>query len=758
MKSIHIGILLLFPLLSWASGNQKNDANINGHVIDAKTKEHLPYVAIALKGTTIGITTDATGHYFLKDLPVGEFTLAASYVGYKTVEKKIKIEAQKTLEVNFELEEEHLSLSEVVVSATRNETKKQEAGIIVNVLSAKLFETVSSANLAESVCFQPGLRVENNCGNCGTTQLRINGLEGQYSQVLIDSRPIFSSLAAVYGLEQLPVAMVERIEVVRGGGSALFGSSAIGGVVNIITKEPLRNSVTLSNSTTIFNDGTADMNTSVNGSFVSDDHKTGVYLFGMIKDRNPYDRNSDGFSDIPEINSETLGFRGYYRTGTYSKLTAEYHHIHEIRRGGNNFGNPPHEADIAEYLHHKINGGGVKFDLFSPDYKHRLAVYASAQSIRRNSYFAAERNTNNYGNTGDKTFVGGVQYTRSFGCLWLMPAELTGGVEYTYNELNDVYATLNRNLKQTTGITGGYLQNEWKTRQWGFLFGARLDKHKLMDKPVFSPRGTLRYNLSDNVNFRASYSSGYRAPQTYNEDLHIAAVGGSLGLIELAPGLKPEYSHSVSTSADLYRNVGKLQTNLLIEGFYTTLNDVFTLGKTGEDNLGNLIYTRHNGSGATVKGVNIEFKMASPGIFDWQMGYTYQQSRYKKPEQWSEQLAPQQKMFRAPDSYGYFTSNINISHDWKTSVFGNYTGSMLVRHTSDDLDMEKNTPGFFDMGVKLSYHFHLGKASEFEINGGVKNVFDNFQKDLDYGQMKDAAYTYGPTLPRMFFVGMKISM
>ncbi|MDR0507477.1 MAG: TonB-dependent receptor, partial [Dysgonamonadaceae bacterium] len=729
-----------------------------GHVIDAKTREHLPYVTIALKGTTVGITTDATGHYFLKALPIGEFTLSASFLGYKTVEKKVKIEAQKTLEINFELEEESLSLSEVVVSATRNETKKQEAGIIVNVLSTKLFETVSSVNLAESVCFQPGLRVENNCGNCGTTQLRINGLEGQYSQVLIDSRPIFSSLAAVYGLEQLPVAMIERIEVVRGGGSALFGSSAIGGVVNIITKEPLRNSVTLSNSTNIFNDGMADMNTSINGSFVSDDHKTGVYLFGMIKDRNPYDRNDDGFSDIPKINSETLGFRGYYRTGTFSKLTAEYHHINEIRRGGNRFDNPPHKADIAEYLHHKIDGGGLKFDLFSSDYKHRLALYASAQSIKRDSYFAAERNTDNYGNTNDKTFVGGAQYTRSFYRLWFMPAELTGGVEYTYNKLNDVYATLNRDMKQTTSIAGAYLQNEWKTKQWGILFGARLDKHNLMDKPVFSPRGTLRYNLNDKVNFRASYSSGYRAPQAYNEDLHIAAVGGSLGLIKLASGLKPEYSHSVSASTDLYRNFGKLQTNLLVEGFYTTLDDIFTLEKTGEDNQGNIVYTRRNGSGATVKGINMELKMALPDVFDFQMGYTYQQSRYKNPEQWSEQLAPQKKMFRAPDCYGYFTANLNVSHDCKVSIFGNYTASMLVRHTLNDIDIEKNTPDFFDMGVKLSYHFHLGKASELEINGGVKNIFDSFQKDMDYGQMKDAAYTYGPASPRMFFVGMKVSM
>jgi outer membrane receptor for ferrienterochelin and colicins len=694
----------------------------------------------------------------LKDLPVGEFTLVASYVGYKNIEKNINIEPQKTLEINFELEEASLSLDEVVVSATRNETKKQESGIIVNVLSGKLFEAVSSVNLAETMCFQPGLRVENNCGNCGTTQLRINGLEGQYSQVLVDSRPIFSSLAAVYGLEQLPVAMIERIEVIRGGGSALFGSSAIGGVVNIITKEPLRNSLTLSNSTNFFSDGTPDTNTSINGSFISDDHKVGVYVFGMMKDRSPYDHNGDGFSDIPKINSETLGFKGYYRTGLYSKLTAEYHHIHEMRRGGNHFDNPPHEADIAEYLNHKINGGGLKFDLFSPDYKHRLAVYTSAQNIKRDSYFAAEKNTDNYGNTSDQTFVAGTQYTHAFEQLWFMSAELTAGIEYTHNKLEDKYASLNRDMNQTSAVVGGFLQNEWKNKQFGILVGARLDKHNLMNEPVFSPRGTFRYNPTDKINFRTSYSSGYRAPQAYNEDLHIEAVGGTLGMIEVDPELKPEHSHSLSASVDLYRNFGKLQANLLIEGFFTVLKDVFTLEKTGEDGQGNLVYTRRNAASATVKGINVEAKSGIPGIFDLQLGYTYQQSRYKEPEQWSEQLTPQKRMFRAPDNYGYFVSNFNLLHDFKASLFGNYTGTMLVKHTLNDTDMEKKTPNFFDMGMKLSYHFHLGKASELELNGGIKNIFNSFQRDMDYGRQKDASYVYGPAIPQSFFVGIKLSM
>ncbi|MBQ5619308.1 MAG: carboxypeptidase-like regulatory domain-containing protein, partial [Alistipes sp.] len=225
------------------------DANIHGHVIHAQTREHIPFVTITIKGTTIGVVADASGHFFLKNLPVGEHTIVAESIGLKSVEQSVTMQTGKSIEVNFMMEDQTETMDEVVVSATRNETNKKSSATIVNVASAKLFESTASTNLAESMAFQPGLRVENTCGNCGAVQLRINGLEGQYSQILLDSSPIFSSLAGVYGLEQLPVAMIERVEVIRGGGSALFGSNAIGGVVNIITKEPLRNSLSLSHTT-----------------------------------------------------------------------------------------------------------------------------------------------------------------------------------------------------------------------------------------------------------------------------------------------------------------------------------------------------------------------------------------------------------------------------------------------------------------------------------------------------------------------------
>lgn len=737
-----------------------SDANIHGHILDAKTKQHIPYVVLSLKGTTYATGTDASGHYFLKNLPEGNYILVAEVIGYKKAEKSVKLVRNKSIEVNFTLEEEALSMNEVVVSATRNETNKKNTATIVNVASAKLFENTASSNLAESMAFQPGLRVENTCGNCGAVQLRINGLEGQYSQVLLDSNPIFSSLAGVYGLEQLPVAMIERVEVIRGGGSALFGSNAIGGVVNIITKEPLRNSLSLANTTNLIEGKTAEFNTSFNGSFVSDNHRAGVYLFGMVKSRDAHDYNDDGFSDILKMDSKTLGFRGYYKTSAHSKLTAEYHHIGEYRRGGNNIDQPPHMADIAEDVRHQINGGSLRFNYFAPNSRHFADVYVSSQGIKRNSYYGTGKDPNAYGITNDITITAGAQYSYVFEKCLFMPAQFTVGAEYSYNDLDDHSIGFDRKIMQTVRTAGVYLQNEWQSDKVNFVIGGRFDKHNMMEKIIFSPRANLRYSPIEDIGLRVSYSSGYRAPQAFDEDLHIDAVNNQSSIIVLDENLRPEYSHSFSASADLYHNFGSLQTNLLVEGFYTILDDVFALAKTGENEAGYILQTRYNAAGAEVKGLTAELKLGIPSVFEWQMGYTFQRSRYDEPEEWSENVEPQRRMFRTPDHYAYFTASADITKRFKASIFGNYTGRMLVQHNAGYIENDRDelTPQFFDAGLKLSYTFSLSDTINLEINGGMKNIFDSYQDDIDRGPFRDSVYVYGPMLPRTYFFGLKFTM
>jgi outer membrane receptor for ferrienterochelin and colicins len=681
------------PLNEPDHGHSKSriNATIRGHVIDKASGEHVPFINIMLRGTTMGTATDATGHFTLRNIPSEEVTLVATAVGYKTVEKSVKLQQGRTTEVNFDIEEDAVLLDNVVVSANRSETKRREASGIVNVITPGLFENTNSVCLAQGLNFQPGLRVENNCQNCGFQQVRINGLEGPYSQILIDSRPVFSSLAGVYGIEQIPSNMIERVEVVRGGGSALFGSNAIAGTINIITKEPLANSLTVNHSTMFIGGTSSDINTMFNAAIVSEDNKTGVSLYGSTRAREAWDANGDGFTEIGLIKARNIGFRSYFRTSLQSKLTLEYHNLGEFRRGGNMLDLPAHQADISEQTDHNIHNGGVKWEYFSPDEKHKMSVYTSAQKIRRESYYGAGKDPNAYGLTNDLSLVSGMQYVHSMDKLWFLPADFTGGAEYSLNNLTDEQFAYERQINQRMRIGSLFAQNEWKNKQMALLLGLRMDKHNLIENPIFSPRVNVRYNPYSWVNLRASYAEGFRAPQAFDEDLHLTAVGGVVQIIVNDPDLKPENSRSYSISADIYQQLGKMHANLLVEAFHTDIHDVFYLADSGTDATGNSILMRKNGSGAVVKGINLEVRLAPFTGFNLQSGFTLQQSLYKEPESWSENPAieARREMFRSPNHYGYLTASYNPVRNMTLALSGTYTGTMLLQHFGPETENDE---------------------------------------------------------------------
>ena len=241
MKQIILALMLAVAGIGAAvAANPIREGNmISGHVLVKGSEENIPYATVLIVGSGQGTVSNEEGQFEFKNLPAGKYTLRVSAVGYKTQEKAIEVNKDFTAVVHFQMEEESFMTDEVVVSANRNEVSRKAAPVVVNVMSAKLFEMVNSTDLAKTLNYQSGLRVENNCQNCGFPQVRINGLEGPYSQILINSRPVISALSGVYGLEQIPVNMIERVEVVRGGGSALFGANAVGGLSISSPKTPL---------------------------------------------------------------------------------------------------------------------------------------------------------------------------------------------------------------------------------------------------------------------------------------------------------------------------------------------------------------------------------------------------------------------------------------------------------------------------------------------------------------------------------------
>ena len=760
-KYILVLSVMFFALLSQnlCAEERYPETIIHGHVLLKGTGEHVPFVLVSLKGTTIATSTGDSGHYHLEHLPSGTFTIQVSGMGYKTVSRDIVLKPGTTLEINFELEEDNVLLDGVVVSANRSETTRMMAPTLVNVVNMETYDRVNATSLSQGLMFQPGVRVENNCQNCSYQQVRINGLDGPYTQILIDSRPIFSSLAGVYGIEQLPANMVDRVEVMRGGGSALFGSSAIAGTINIITKEPVRNSSSISHTTSSINgSGAFDHNTSLNASLVTDDNKLGIAVFGQNRQKDGYDHDGDGFTELTEMNGQTLGMRGYLKTGVYSKVTAEYHHLQEFRRGGDNLQLPPHEAMIAEQVDHSINTGGVKYDWYAPNEKHMFNAFGSVQHINRESYYGAGKDPNAYGQTTDLTWVIGTQYVYKMDNCLFMPANLTAGLEYNSDHMRDNMWGYGRLTEQNIQIGSAYLQNEWRNPVWSFLVGGRLDKHSLIDGIIFSPRANLRYNPVENVNLRASYSYGFRAPQAFDEDLHIDNVGGIVSMIRLADDLRVEKSQSFSLSADIYESWGDLQANFLVEGFFTDLSDVFALTEIGVEN-GVLIKERRNESGARVYGGNLEGKLAYKNIWQLQAGFTLQQSLYKEAHAWAEDVEATREMFRTPGLYGYFVSSYNPLKQLMLSLSGTYTGSMLVEHHAGYIEANRTerTRGFMDLNIKAAYDFDMYSHIKLQLNAGIQNFLNAYQNDFDQGADRDSGYIYGPATPRCFYLGVKLS-
>ena len=761
MKNYIVMLVLACVSMSLYAVNPIKEGNmIAGHVIVKGTEESIPFATVMILGTNRGAVSNEEGQFEFRKLAAGKYTLRVQVMGYKTQEKTITVSAEATSVVHFQMEEERFMTDEVVVSANRNEVSRKAAPVVVNVMSAKLFETVNSTDLAKSLNFQSGLRVENNCQNCGFPQVRINGLEGPYSQILINSRPIISALSGVYGLEQIPVNMIERVEVVRGGGSALFGANAVGGTINIITKDPINNSFQVASTMSNMNGKSWEQYMGGNVSLVAKDNSYGIALYETYRNRNPYDADGDGFSELGKLNMNTFGMRAYYRPNYFSRINVEYHTTNEFRRGGNKFNLQPHESDITEQTKHIINSGGLSYDRYWGE-KHKMSVYGSIQHTDRNSYYGAQRDMNAYGKTNDLTWVVGGMYVGNMDRCLFAPATFTGGVEYQNNSLHDVMTGYHRDMQQDVRIAGGFVQNEWRLNRWTMLVGARLDKHNLIDHPIFSPRVNFLYKPSDNLQARLTYSTGFRAPQAYDEDLHVTAVGGEGVQIRLAEGLREERSNSFSGSVDWSFPMGHWQSNILLEGFYTDLHHVFVLEDIGLDENGDKIKERRNGSGAKVYGVNLDAKVAHGREAQLQLGFTVQRSRYNRAEIWTSEGEEEQttkRMPRTPDYYGYFTFTSAPLKSFDFSLSGTYTGKMIVPHMAGYIEKSRmeHTPQFVDLNLKLNYTFVLKDHIKMQVNGGVQNIFNSFQKDLDKGEFRDAGYFYGPTQPRTYFVGIKI--
>lgn len=762
--------LAMVPMILFTICAIAQRGTLKGLVTDGNNP--LELATIVLSKTSFGAISDEKGQFEIPDIPYGEYEVLVSYVGYREINKKVVLNPENQdpyIEIHFTLNTS--IIDDVVVTGTKTFKRQTNSPLIVNVLSSKTLDNVQACNLSDGLRFQPGLRVENDCQTCNYTQLRMNGLAGAYSQILINGRPIFSPLTGLYGMEQLPVNMIERIEVVRGGGSSLYGSSAIGGTVNVITKIPKSNDYELAYTFQNINEKSNDHIISGNATLVSKNKKSGLSFFMNHRERDFYDHNGDNFSEIPLLENTSIGTNLFFLPKENQKIEISLSNLNEYRFGGEMVDKPAYLTLQSEERTHNVWMGSADYQINFNHEKSTLITYLAWQNTKRKHYtgiFPDEPSAIQkhyelppYGTSDALTFQGGFQFNHELDEFIAGKNILTIGSEYIIDAVYDNIEAYQYLVDQRTNNFGLFLQSDWELFSGlSLLSGIRMDWHNLVDNLVFNPRVSLLYKYKANTQFRLNYGTGFRAPQAFDTDLHIAFAGGGVSRVTLSPDLRPEKSQSWSASVNYDKPTEHFITGFTLEGFYTRLNEAFFLQPIGQDNFGEQ-FEKRNGPGAAVKGITAEFRINYDRKLQLESGFTFQSSRFDEAISYIDEVPGMRSFIRTPNDYGFATLSFTPNKKLNANINYVYTGTMEIPHFAgspeQDIDEIITSQSFSEISLKLAYTTPLGKMqSNIEWFGGIKNILNSYQSDFDTGKNRDSNFVYGPALPRTFFIGFKI--
>ena len=691
-----------------------------------------------------------------------------------------------------------MSLGPIVITGTRTERNILDVPVRTELITAEEIDLTSSLKLADIVEYQPGLRVESNCQNCNTSEIRMLGLQQRYIAVLTDGMPMFSGLAGVYGIEQIPTGTIEQIEVVKGGGSTLYGPNAVAGVVNIIPKKPTHTHVRLDSQYSFMEgdqSGTRP-NTDLTGVFehASKDQKWGVLAYGLQNYVQGVDVTEDEFTEVTRRDLYGGGIRLTYDPSDSVAIAFDYLLTNEERRGGEDdeaLGIPANEAFTTEELKSTRHVGiatlkhsvSENFDYqagLSLAYTGRDSYYGGVAVFGHPDAGVNARLATRFPGVAITAPIAGWTPGLGFGETenllttldisansYLTDSHtLTYGFQTRMESIEDV-SGLGRTVDDQYDNFGLYAQHSWiMSEEWEVIWGLRGDKHSKVPDPIVSPRAAVKFSPGADLDWRFSASTGFRAPEVFDEDLHIANVGGEVEVVTLSPNLTEERSLSFAFGPNW-----RIDKQWTFDGslFYTKLSDTF-LNDPSTDIAGTPVIesTKINSGSAQIYGVELNLSY-SIGNYAAEIGYIEQRSEYGSPQLLIGEPgnAVDNPIFseafeRTPNRYGVMKLSYDNSQ-WAGYVAGKLTGRMSAPHVNsvpttgaqinNTLDV---SPNFFVVDIGLSHTWALGDHKDLTVSFAIKNLFDEFQDDLDNGPYRDAAYVLGPRFPRTYFAGLTL--
>lgn len=712
-------------------------------------EEPLHFALVNLNNGDYQVLTDEKGSFAFDYLPSGTYSVHISMLGYKPIIDTIILEQG----ASFQEKTYTLSDATLVVSGALRPVSKMESPIAIDVYNSDFFKQNPVPSLFEGMQNINGVKPQINCNVCNTGDIHINGLEGPYTMILIDGMPIVSGLSTVYGLMGIPQSLIERIEVVKGPASTLYGSEAVGGLINVITKDlKYAPKIGLDLFATSWSELNADLGLKFNLG------KKAIALLGInYFDYNlPIDKNKDGFTDVT-LQRRLSAFNKFnFKRKSQKEFSIALRYIYENRWGGQMHWTKDFRGSDSIYGESIQTNRWETIGTYALNTKENIKINWSINGHYQNSYY------------GDMPYIG-QQHIAYAQLIWqkkLDKHNLLSGATFRYTHYEDnTVATI---VPSHIYLPGVFIQDEWAwNKKNTLLAGLRYDYN---DKhgSIFSPRINYRF-MSENkqTTFRLGLGNGYRVVNVFTED-HAALTGARNVVFNAA--LKPETSWNMN--ANFVRKFyfdNFIFLNIDFTAFYTYFDNRILPDYDTDPNL--IIYDNLDGH-AISKGLALNIDLELPINLSINLGATLQDVYTVEDNEKTQQMFAE-----------HFSAVWGLTYTWKKRNWTfNYNGNVYAPMRLpllSDLDPRKAySPWWSLQNIQASKKFN----EQWEMYFGIKNLLnfklpknaiarahDPFDRNVQFdaqGQVIpttenpyaltfDPSYMYAPNQGIRFFLGVR---
>lgn len=757
-----VGIILLLLLLLSESVFSQNSGSISGSV--RSNNEPVVGATIQILGTNFGAVSDINGNFNLSEVVFGTIKLEVRAIGYTPYTKSITIEREEDLKLNFELSESQLGLNEVVITGTMQPTFVTNSPIKVEVVTADYLNTFTPAaasSIVEGIKLVNGIQEVTACGVCFTNSISINGLPGPYTAILMDGTPIYGNLASVYGLNGIPSMIIDRFEVIKGPSSTLYGSEAVAGVINIITKDPNdQPAFSIDLMATSHLESFGNIAGTVKG------RKASGYLginYAYINDFD--DENEDGFGDNINMDRYSIFTKWNFKRNSEKRFTLAAKYFYEDRRNGV-------EEFLSDRNYKELRGSDKVYG--ESIYTNRAELFGtyefdSKENIRVDYSFTAHFQDSYYGSDY-------YQAEQHIGFANLLSDKKINDHNFLIGLTNRLQKYDDNTVATQDSISGSiinnpdnqyipgiFVQDEWKMSQkFTLLAGARVD-HYNRHGAIFSPRLNLKYKLGPWTTIRTNMGTGFRIVNLFTED-H-AFVSGQRS-VEIEGDLQPESSYNAALNINHVYTLGNSQGMLDVDAYYTYFTNKII---PDYSEAGKIVYANTEGNAIT-KGLGFNVNHDFQGPLSFSVGMNWQEVTQTDPDE-DGNLVTSDIEF-AQEFSGVVTANYTIK---KANITIGYTARLTgPMQLPEVFDLDESGNPFTTSRPTRSEPFSIHNiqvtkelSKSWSIYGGLQNIFDYRQPisplvgfndpnaGIGFSESFDTSYAFAPIHGREVYIGFQ---